>query len=151
MDSFTQLFNKDHRSELVLLVLMIVYLLLGLETPDAVANIVDSLVGRLSIVLVVIFLFLNANPVLATVAALVAFDIMRRSAENTGSLAIQAYSPSEEKKASNLSAFNQFPYTLEQEVVAKMAPMVHSGTPLESASYKPILDNLHEASSLHNM
>jgi hypothetical protein len=151
MDSFTKLFNKEHRSELILLVLMIVYLLLGLKTPDAVANVVDSLVGRLSIVLVVIFLFLNANPVLAVVAALVAFDIMRRSAETTGSIALQAYAPSEEKKSSHFTAFNQFPYTLEQEVVAKMAPMVRSGMPLDSASYKPVLDNLHQASSLHEM
>ena len=151
MDSFTKLFNKEHRSELILLVLMIVYLLLGLKTPDAVANVVDSLVGRLSIVLVVIFLFLNANPVLAVVAALVAFDIMRRSAETTGSFALQAYAPSEEKKTSHFTAFNQFPYTLEQEVVAKMAPMVRSGMPLDSASYKPVLDNLHQASSLHEM
>lgn len=151
MDSFTILFNKEHRSELILLILMIVYLLLGLKTPDAVANLVDSLVGRLTIVVAVIYLFMKANPVLAIVAALVAFDIMRRSAETTGYGALQAYSPTEEKKSSQLTAFNQFPYTLEQEVVAKMAPIVRSGMPLSSASYKPLLDNLHDASSLNEM
>jgi hypothetical protein len=29
-----------------------------------------------------------------------------------------------------------------------MAPIVRSGTSLTSASYKPMLDNLHDASSL---
>ena len=49
---------------------------------------------------------------------------------------------------SQFTAFNQFPYTLEQEVVAKMAPIVRSGSSLSSASYKPLLDNLHDASPL---
>jgi len=49
---------------------------------------------------------------------------------------------------SQFTAFNQFPYTLEQEVVAKMAPIVRSGSSLTSASYKPLLDKLYDASPL---
>jgi hypothetical protein len=148
MDSLTELFNKDHRGELVLLVLMILYLLLGLKTPDSIASVVDSIVGRITITLVVILLFMNANPVVAIFAALVAFDVMRRSAEVTGSSALKNYMPSEDKKSSHLTAFNQFPYTLEQEMVAKMAPLVRSGMPLNAASYKPILEDLHNATTL---
>ena len=148
MDSFTELLKKEHMGELMLVILMIIYLVLGLRTPDMIANIVDTIIGKVVIIVAVIFLFMHANPILAVVAALVAFDLMRRSSETTGLGALQAYAPSEEKKMSQFTAFNQFPYTLEQEVVAKMAPIVRSGSSLTPASYKPLLDNLHDASSL---
>lgn len=148
MDSFSELFKKDHMGELVLIVLMIVYLILGFKTPEVVAMMVDNVIGKVVIILIVLYLFMHANPILAVLAALVAFDLMRRSNETTGLGALAAYAPSEKKKMSQFSAFNQFPYTLEQEVVAKMAPIVRSGSSLTPPSFKPLLDNLHDASSL---
>jgi hypothetical protein len=148
MDSFTELFKKEHMGEFILIVLMIIYLILGLRTPHLIANMVDNIIGKVVIILVVIYLFMHANPILAVLAALVAFDLMRRSNETTGLGALAAYAPSEQKKMSQFTAFNQFPYTLEQEVVAKMAPIVRSGSSLTPASYKPLLDNLHDATPL---
>jgi hypothetical protein len=148
MDNFTELFKKKHMGELVLVVLMIIYLVMGLKTPDFIANMVDNMIGKLVIISIVVYLFMNANPILAVVAALVAFDLMRRSSDSTGLGALAAYAPSEQKKMSQFTAFNQFPYTLEQEVVAKMAPIVRSGTSITAPSYKPLLDNLHDASPL---
>jgi hypothetical protein len=146
MDSFTELLKKENMGEFILIILMIIYLVMGLRTPDMIANIVDTIVGKVVVIMIVIYLFMNANPILAVVAALVAFDLIRRSSDATGLGALQAYAPSEEKKMSQFTAFNQFPYTLEQEVVAKMAPIVRSGSSLHSASYKPILDNTYDAS-----
>ena len=146
MDSFTELLKKEHMGEFILIILMIIYLVMGFRTPELVANMIDNIVGKVVIILVIIYLFMHANPILAVVAALVAFDLMRKSTATTGLGALQAYAPSEEKKISQFSAFNQFPYTLEQEVVAKMAPIVRSGSSLSAASYKPLLDNLHDAS-----
>jgi hypothetical protein len=148
MDSLSELFKKEHMGEFILIVLMIIYLILGLRTPDLIANMVDNIIGKVVIILVVIYLFMHANPILAVLAALVAFDLMRRSNETTGLGALAAYAPSEKKKMSQFTAFNQFPYTLEQEVVAKMAPIVRSGSSLTPASYKPLLDNLHDATPL---
>ena len=150
MDSFTSLLKKEHMGEFVLVILMIVYLVMGFKTPNMVASVVDTMVGKVGIIVVVIYLFMNANPILAVVAALVAFDLMRRSTLSTGLGALSAYAPTEKKKMSQFSAFNQFPYTLEQEVVAKMAPIVRSGAPLMPASYKPLLDNLHDATPLNS-
>jgi hypothetical protein len=148
MESFTGFFKKEHTGEFILIVLMIIYLILGFKTPEMIATMVDNVIGKVVIILIVIYLFMYANPILAVLSALVAFDLMRRSNDTTGLGALSAYAPSEKKKMSQFSAFNQFPYTLEQEVVSKMAPIVRSGTSLTSASYKPLLDNLHDASSL---
>ena len=148
MDSFTELFKKEHMSEFILVILMSIYLIMGFKTPELVANMVDNLVGKVVIIVIVLFLFIHANPILAILAALVAFDLMRRSSNATGLGALQAYAPTEEKKMSQFTAFNQFPYTLEQEVVAKMAPIVRSGSSLMPASYKPLLENLYDASPI---
>jgi hypothetical protein len=150
MESFSSLFKKEHMGELVLVILMIVYLILGFKTPEPVASIIDSLVGKVVIFIVVIYLFMHANPILAVLSLFVAFDLLRRSSMTTGLDALQRYAPSEQKKSSQFTAFNQFPYTLEQEVVAKMAPIMKSGSSITQASYKPLLDNIHDASPLSN-
>lgn len=149
MERFSQLFKKQHMGELVLVILFIVYLILGLKTPEPIANIIDTLVGKIVIILIVIYLFMHANPILAVLALFVAFDLIRRSSAATGIDALKKYAPSEEKKISQFTAFNQFPYTLEQEVVTKMAPIMKSGFSLTQASYKPLLDNLYDASPLN--
>jgi hypothetical protein len=150
MDSFNELFKKQHMGEFILVILMIIYLILGFNTPDIIANMVDNVIGKVVIILIVIYLFIHSNPILAVLAALVAFDLMRRSSSTTGIAALQKYAPSEKKKMSQFTAFNQFPYTLEQEVVSKMAPIVHSGSSISSASYKPLLDNLYDAAPIKN-
>ena len=137
--------------ELALAILLIVYLVLGFRTPDAIAGMVDTLVGKIVMFVIVIFLFLHVNPLLAVLALFVAFDLMRRSSVATGIDALQKFAPSEEKRTSQFTAYNQFPYTLEQEVVAKMAPMVSAGSSLTQASYKPMLDNLYDASPVTKM
>ena len=147
MDSFRELLTREHRGEFILVVLMIVYLILGLKTPQLIANLIDNIVGKVVIILIVIYLFVHANPILAVLTALASFYLMRNSS-TFGILSLQQYAPSEQKKMSQFSVFNQFPYTLEQEIVSKMAPIVRSGSSLTKASYKPLLDNLYDAASL---
>jgi hypothetical protein len=149
MESFSSLFKKEHMGELVLVILFIIYLILGLKTPEPIANLVDTLAGKIVLFIIVIYLFMHSNPILAVLSLFVAFDLMRRSSHATGLDALQRYSPSEEKKSSQFTAFNQFPYTLEQEVVAKMAPIARSGYSVTKASYKPMLDNIHDAATLN--
>ena len=150
MDSFSSLFKKEHRGELILVILFIIYLIMGYKTPDSVANMVDSLVGKIVIFIIVIYMFMHCNPVLAVLALFVAFDLIRRSSVATGIDSLQKYAPSEEKIMSQFSAYNQFPYTLEQEVVKKMAPIVQSSSSLTPPSYKPILDDTHDSMPLNN-
>ena len=149
MDRFTSLFKKEHIGELTLIILFIVYLIMGYKTPEPVANLVDTLLGKIVLFLIVIYLFLHANPILAVLALFVAFDLVRRSSVATGIDALQKYAPTEEKKSSQFTAFNQFPYTLEQEIVKKMAPIIQTGSSLTKASYKPTLDELYDASPIN--
>jgi len=148
MDNLSGLFKKEHTGQLVLLVLFVVYLVMGYDTPEPIAGVVDTLVGKIVIFIVVIYMFLHSNPILAVLSLFVAFDLIRRSSSATGISALQKYAPTEQKKMSQFNAYNQFPYTLEQEVVKKMAPIVQSSSSLSQASYKPLLDDTHDASTL---
>ena len=121
---------------------------MGYKTPEPVANLVDTLVGKIVIIIIVIYMFIKTNPVLAVLALFVGFDLIRRSSYVTGIDALQKYAPTEEKKASQFTAYNQFPYTLEQEIVKKMAPILQTGSSLTKPSYKPVLENLYDASPL---
>jgi len=143
-----EIFKKKHMGELILSTLFIVYLILGFKTPETIAKLVDTLFGKFVLFIVVIYLFLHANPILAVLSLFVAFDLIRRSSVSTGIDALQKDAPSELKRMSQFTAFNQFPYTLEQEVVAKMAPIMKSGSSIVQASYKPLLENLHDASPI---
>ena len=146
----SSLLKKEHMGELILVIVFIIYLIMGYKTPEPVANIVDTLAGKIVIFIVVIYLFMNSNPILAVLALFVAFDLIRRSSLTTGIDALQKYAPSEEKKYSQFTAYNQFPYTLEQEIVKKMAPIVQSSSSLKPAQYKPLLDDIHDATPLNS-
>jgi hypothetical protein len=144
-----QFLKKENMGELLLIILLIIYLVIGFKTPEPIANVVDTLAGKITIFIIVIYLFINNNPILAVLSLFVAFDLIRRSSAVTGIDALRKYAPTEEKKSSQFTALNQFPYTLEQEIVKKMAPMIQSGSSLTKSSYMPILDNLHDASPVN--
>ena len=148
----SSLFKKENAGELVLAILFIIYLIMGYKTPEPVASMLDSLVGKIVMFVIVIYMFMNHNAVLAVLALFVAFDLIRRSSATTGGTMtikqLKQFAPSEKNKMSQFTAFNQFPYTLEQEVIKKMAPIVKPGTSISKASYKPLLENLYDASPL---
>ena len=127
MDSFNNLFKrenmKQNMGQHILSILFIIYLLVDARTPTSIANLVDTIFGKIFIIITAIVLFSCANPILGILGFVVAFELIRRSVISTGSYALSKYLPTEQKKSSNLTSYNQFPYTLEQEVVKKMAPI----------------------------
>lgn len=149
MEEFSSLFKKQHMGELLLSILFIIYLIMGYKTPETVANAVDTMVGKIVILMLVVYLFMHSNTILAVLSLFVAFDLIRRSSAVTGIDALKQYAPTEITKSSQFTALNQFPYTLEQEVVKKMAPIVQGGSSMTKASYAPILEDLHDASPLN--
>jgi len=147
-------FKKVNTGEMLLSILFIVYLIMGFNTPSEVASLIDTLPGKIVILLVILYLFMYHNPIVGILAILVAFDLFRRSShatktddsQKTKKINREAYQLP--KSDSGFTQHNQFPYTLEQEMVSKMTPAVNSGKTENNATYKPVLDNLHDASSL---
>lgn len=148
MDGFLNLLKKQKKSELVVMFVFIVYLVSGYKIGEPFATMIDSIPGKVVLLLLVVFMFMRVNPVLAILGLFVAFEMMRTASIVTGNDALHRYALSEEKKEGQMSSFNQMPYTLEQEVVDKMAPLVQSSSSLTPASYVPSVDEVHNASNI---
>jgi hypothetical protein len=67
----------------------------------------------------------------------------------TGTYALDHYVPTEVKKETQLNAMNQFPYTLEQEVVKKMAPIRDNSDSSTQPSFSPVLDDTYDAAPIN--
>ena len=147
MEYFNELLEKRNMPQLVLVVLFIIYLLMGYKTPDSVANMIDSTVGKIVVALFALLLFGYSNPILGVLGIFVAYQLIRGASIKTGMAALAEYYPTEEKKWSPFTPAHQFPYTLEQEMVKKMAPQKFN-TNYVKATYKPTLDDTYDAASV---
>jgi hypothetical protein len=92
-------------------------------------------------------LFAYSNPILGILGIFVAFQLVRGASIKTGMAGLEEYYPTEEKKWSPFTPAHQFPYTLEQEMVKKMAPQKFN-TNYVKATYKPTLDDTYDAASI---
>ena len=148
-------FNKENNGEFILAILFVIYLIMGYNVPQPIAIAVNSIIGKILLFMVVVYMFMNHNSVLAILGLFVAFDLIRRSDMNVINVnsieSLKKFAPSEESKYSQFTAFNQFPYTLEQEVIKKMVPVMNPGNSITKASYKPLLDNLHDAVAVNTI
>lgn len=144
MEAVNKIFKKE-RNEYVAIALMVAFIVTDTKVPKVLGNLVDTLVGRVVVIgLAVSLLFVHHA--LGVIALIFAYELIRRSESSTGTFQLRHYLPGLEKKNSHLSAMNQFPVTLEEQMVNKMVPVV-SGPP-SSSKFKPVMDNLHQAAKL---
>ena len=148
MDYLRNLFTKKHMPELLLSVLFIVYLVMGISIPGNIASMIDSTIGKIVVALIALMLFAYTNPILGVLGLLVAYQLIKSSAIKTGMAALEEFYPTEQKKWSPFTKEHQFPYTLEQEVVKKMAPQKFN-TNYVKASYKPMLEDTYDAAHVN--
>lgn len=161
MEYLKKLLEKKNSGQLILTILLIIYLILGTKVPPKLGNILNNPLGKVVIALCAIALFVYSNPILGVIGLLVAFEMIRHISNPSNYVdyktgystefnpSLDSYYPTEEKKWSPFSAQHQFPYTLEQEVVKKMAPMRNKNYTKQKYSYKPILDDLHDAAPIN--
>lgn len=147
MDYFSTLFDKKNMPQLALSILFILYLVMGYQMPESVANMIDSTIGKIVVVIVALMLFAYSNPVLGILSLLVAYQLIKESSVKTGMAALEQYYPTEAKKWSPFTPQHQFPYTLEQEVVKNMTTQKFNSEYVK-APFRPILDDTHDASPL---
>jgi len=148
MDYFSELFDKKNMPQLVLSGLFLVYLIAGLKLPDNVANVLDSTVGKIVIVVVALMLFAYSNPILGVLALLVAYQMIKGASIKTGMAGLEAYYPTEQKKWSPFTPTHQYPYTLEQEVVKNMTTQKFNASYVK-APFKPVIEDTYDAAPIN--
>ena len=149
MDSLKEVFTTKKMNQVVLVILFSIYLIMGYKMPESVASMIDTTYGKVAVILMALVLFVKCHPVLGVLGFLVAYQLLTQSSVTTGSYALRKYAPTEEKKYSTLTEYNQFPYTLEQEVVKKMGPINNYESSISNSySFNPVLDDTYNAAPI---
>lgn len=124
--------------ELVLSILFIIFSIMDYKIPYKISGFITSVLGKLVLLAIVIYLFMNCNPILAVLAVVVAIKIINGSTRSK-------YIPSEEKKFKELKSFNSNKKTLEEMVISKLKPL---SAKITRSPYQPVLSNNHDANEL---
>ena len=148
MEYLNELLEKKNMPQLLLVILFIIYLVIDFKTPESVAMMIDSGVGKIVVALIALLLFAYSNPILGVLGVFVAFHLIRNASIKTGMAGLEEYAPTEKKKWSPFNKNNQFPYTLEEEVVKKMAPQKFN-TDYTKATYQPLLEDTYDAAHVN--
>jgi ABC-type multidrug transport system fused ATPase/permease subunit len=128
------LYKSAKKHELLLTVLIVLYIVLNVPTPSIIASYVDTPLGNIAVVVIALSLFMHSHAVVGVLGLFAAYVLIRRSSR---SAAIESYVPSERRKSEELSAFNQFPVTLEEQMVALRAPLADTAVGSGTASFHP--------------
>ena len=144
MEYLNELLEKKNMSQLFLVILFIIYLVVDFKTPESVATMIDSQVGKVVVAVFALLLFAYSNPILGVLGIFVAFHLIKNASVKTGMASLEQFYPTEEKKWSPFTPQHQFPYTLEQEVVKKMAPQKFN-TDYVKSNYKPLVEDTYDA------
>ena len=140
--------NQLMNGQSLLLVIFVIYIIFNIQTPEPLANLIDSTLGYVIVIGLFAFMAVNLHPLVTLVGIFAIYLLFKRSSITTGSLAMTKFLPTENVKSQHLSAFNQFPVTLEEEVVQKMAPL-QSGPAMGPKTFTPVLDDLHDAANVN--
>jgi len=136
--------------EIVAFVVFVFYLIFQVQTPTYLIPYISSPLGIAVVLLVTLCVFFYTNPVLGILALFVAYELVRRSTIVTGKVVTVKYTPTQIKKDKEMAAMNPpRDVTLEEDVVAKMAPLgVSEPTSYMMTTFKPAAENIHNASML---
>jgi hypothetical protein len=148
MDSLKSMTTKKHMPQLVLAMLFIVYLVMNYPLPESLATILDTLLGKVTVLVMAMGLF-GYNPVLGVLGMLVAYRLIMSASVRTGMAALNEYYPTEDKKWTPFTPTHQFDYTLEEELVKKMTNQKFNVNYVK-APYRPTLNDTHDAELLVN-
>ena len=167
--SFKQSVDKlffENPSQVFLGIIFVIYLLLNVQPPLFLAKPIDTIFGKILVVVIAAVIFMKTNPVLGVLGFIVAYQLIKTASVVTGTYGIRHYLPSEPSKLKEMQRFNQtetvgaqatlspanasilLAGTLEEEMVDKMVPLVRGDNRASTADYKPILDGQHGASPL---
>ena len=129
----------------LLIVLLTIFITLDVQVPLVVAELMDNVLGKIAIIVASLSL-LKVHPLVGVLGLVAGYVLIERISTSTGTGPMELYTPSETKKLKQMTALNQFPYTVEEEVIQNMLPM--TPPPLTPPEYKPTQESLHSASKV---
>jgi len=133
---------KSH--EVVLVLLMVIYNLFNIITPPILSTFVNSGFGMMSLVVMMIILFLNTNPIVGILGFVTLYNLIQRSKIDK----LKERMPSERRRSVDMKKFNQFNKTIEEEI-AERNPINTSPGDEDNQSFKPTFISTELSSSMN--
>lgn len=144
MDSFLKKIQKEKHQSFLGLLLML-FIVIDINIPDDLANLIDTIVGK-TVVILVIFSLLAYNKLIGVLAIVAGYLLIMRSMNVTGRKNMK-YLETEKKKFRKMKSFNvEHKTTVEEDVINNMLPMTNNVN-VESG-FKPVQGNLHSAKKI---
>ena len=151
MGSFKNLLKFEKHYEYLLGAIFLIYIIFQVQTPHSLALLINNFFGNAVIIFLALSLFMAVHPVIAILGLVVAIELIRRSKSNLGTSLLASQPPPQDRRTFDMMAQNQFPITLEEEVVKNRAPLIHEGSMNSPSTYKPVLEDDNNATLLHSM
>lgn len=146
MDKLLAPLLKGKTQRNVLLVLLAIFIIIDVKIPKGVADLANTLIGKILIIMVSISL-VKVDPILGVFGLLAAYTFIQRIGGNH-TAAEKRYVPSEDDKLRVMNSMNKRETTLEEMAVHKMKSM-NKPNVFINADYKPILDMIHDAARIN--
>ena len=146
MDKLLAPLLKGKTQRNVLLVLLAIFIIIDVKIPKGVADLANTLIGKILIIMVSISL-VKVDPILGVFGLLAAYTFIQRIGGNH-TAAEKRYVPSEDDKLRAMNSMNKRETTLEEMAVHKMKSM-NKPNVFINADYKPILDMIHDAARIN--
>ena len=144
MKNLKKLIATENRHQIILGIVFLIYIVASVPTPDFLAQMVNTSVGTAAVVILALSMLGCCNPIVAVLGLVAAYELVKRS----GRADPLATVPSEVTKLAQMKKYNEFPKTLEEEMVEKMAPLVKH-PPAPGANYKPVLNDIQDAAPVN--
>ena len=126
--------------EIVTLGVLSIFIVAPLYPPDPLADLINTQLGKLGVLVISLLLLSNVKPVIGMVGLYAAFLLVYRSSSHIlpkNNFAI----PESRKEFDKMASHNQFPVTLEEEIVQKRVPTENTSINTMGESYKPVYDS----------
>jgi hypothetical protein len=146
--------TRETNLDYVLIILFLLFILLQIEIPQVLAEVVDTPFGMGIIIISALYLFFYTNPILGVLGLIAAYEILRRSAKQTGNYGFK-YLPSQESRDRQFTQMNSSDIvgaapaagsgeTLEEQIISTMAPIqgAAKNTDYVETSFKPMMESI---------
>ena len=151
MASFKNLLKFEKHYEYLLGAIFLIYIIFQVQTPHSLALLINNFFGNAVIIFLALSLFMAVHPVIAILGLVVAIELIRRSKSNLGTSLLASQPPPQDRRTFDMMAQNQFPMTLEEEVIKNKAPLISEMSISGKPSYKPVLETSNDTTLLSSM
>ena len=128
----------------ILAAVLALFIVMDIQVPNQVANLVDTIVGKIVVIMVGLSLMV-INPLVGVLGVIAAYELVRRSSASGDLFGdVSDLIPNEEDKHEEMQVYQNNEITVEEEVIAKMLPMANQ-VDLSEAEFKPVLGDTHNA------